>query len=66
MTEEAPDLKPCPFCGGSANLRPILANPARGSWSIFWTSCERCSAEGPTADTRADAAERWNARVVPA
>lgn len=47
---------PCPFCGSDeANLE---TNDT--SWFVF---CERCNANGPTADMVDDAIAKWNHRA---
>lgn len=51
------DLKPCPFCGSNET------DPINGD--RCWIACLTCWAEGPSADTPEDAAERWNNRSVP-
>lgn len=49
-------LNPCPFCG-SNEISPHTGNR-------FWVACLTCWAEGPSADTQAEAAERWNQRYA--
>lgn len=70
-------LKPCPFCGGPADFRVMLINPARGI-SQMKVVCTVCEVESPhglisTDEFRCDkeyfgaaelAAERWNKRAV--
>ncbi len=50
-----PDLKPCPFCGGTCTV--FTDEPA-----VFWVECDNCTARGPVADTQADARHQWNNR----
>lgn len=47
------EILPCPFCR-SDDLR--MASP-----SECWVDCQGCDAEGPTAFTKEDAAQKWNA-----
>ncbi len=46
------ELEPCPFCGSSGVLV--------GSF----VRCGKCGAVGPYGSTQAEAADRWNRRVV--
>ncbi len=51
------ELKPCPFCGGPAEVEvPTSA----GSW--FLAGCQRCSAN-TEGNSRARAIKTWNRRV---
>lgn len=54
-----PELKPCPFCGGTAALR--------GDGYLAWVVCDNCDAEGPSAVVLGQgekrAAEKWNTRA---
>lgn len=50
-------LKPCPFCGGEADLLDTL--PSGGCWC----RCDECSSDGPSGDTEADAIAAWNRRA---
>ena len=68
-------LKPCPFCGGVADFRVKLVNPARGLSQIK-VGCMDCEAESHHALINMDelkcgtdfllaakaASERWNKR----
>lgn len=58
------DLKPCPFCGGSARYD----NADCGPWE--WVECRECGAKGPEVNyNRRDecsAVAAWNARDQPA
>ena len=47
-------LLPCPFCGGTPYVND----------NDIWTYMEcECGAQGPQADTKAEAREVWNSRV---
>lgn len=54
-------LKPCPFCGGFTLRIEEHGRFAAGAWVV----CEHCWAEGPAAQTKERAAERWNAAPRP-
>lgn len=47
-------IKPCPFCGGDANIT---------GEDYFWGICLDCGAEGPPHETKTTATESWNRRV---
>ena len=50
------ELKPCPFCGGEAELH--------GFHDLYWVvECVRCYASANDCDTEQDAIEAWNTRV---
>lgn len=50
-------LKPCPFCG---NNGPEFDT---GGGTCRWVICNDCGTEGPSADSKRQAAARWNERV---
>jgi len=52
-------LKPCPFCGGPAELK----NPGYEYYSPCWCKCTQCGAEGPTKSSELEAEEWWNKRI---
>ena len=52
------ELRPCPFCGGSAQK---VKSSGRWGWFV---SCA-CAAVGPSAESKAEAIEAWNRRVEP-
>ena len=57
------DLKPCPFCGGEAEIchvRDICQNPQ--DW--YWARCLSCRTSGKQHPTEAEAVEAWNTRYV--
>ena len=50
-------LKPCPFCGGEAELFGIESN------GIFYVECSNCDANN-NFDTPEKAISAWNKRVI--
>jgi Lar family restriction alleviation protein len=52
---EMPELKPCPFCGGDAEIC--------GSDDYFWVTCTSCCADVLGSPDKEEAVERWNRRV---
>ena len=48
------ELKPCPFCGGEAEIQ---------GEDYFWSECKYCSAETMGNWDVAEAIEAWNRRV---
>lgn len=70
MTKE---LKPCPFCGGEAAEddnaqvyfdRDTLAEVDYDEPDGFWIECEECGAMTGEFETRQEAIEHWNTRVL--
>ena len=59
------ELKPCPFCGGRADL--VLVDGCE-SWRAH-IECTECGAESPTVwwmddeDFKGTAVKKWNRRV---
>lgn len=53
------ELKPCPFCGGVAELKM----PGYEHYSPCWCKCTRCGAEGPTKSSEFEAEKGWNERI---
>ncbi len=53
------NLKPCPFCGGIAELKA----PGYEHYSPCWCKCTRCGAEGPTKSSELEAEKGWNERA---
>ena len=52
-------LKPCPFCGGEAQLRSQKIYKGES----FWVFCRKCfSTQEPYHLTAADAIAAWNRR----
>jgi len=52
-------LKPCPFCGKN-NLKITQDNAIEPIF--FFVICILCECEGPSRDTKKDAATKWNNR----
>jgi Lar family restriction alleviation protein len=50
------ELKPCPFCGGEAEM-------IGGSGGSYWLVCSGCSICSPMYNTSKAAIEAWNRRV---
>lgn len=60
MTRE---LKPCPFCGGEAEIHhvPDMFSPRR---NVYWGQCCSCRMSGKHHRTRQKAIVAWNTRAV--
>ena len=56
------ELKPCPFaCGGKTV--PVYDFQNYYNLPFHWkVKCEKCGAEGPTANTKQQAIDAWNKR----
>jgi Lar family restriction alleviation protein len=52
MSEE---LKPCPFCGGGADVHTTAAK------TLTWVECAECEAQ-VSGDEKSDASDKWNRR----
>lgn len=59
------DLKPCPFCGGDAEIiyRESAARPP--NWDKSFVQCRRCEAESNWEETIEQAITAWNTRHSP-
>lgn len=56
-----PDLRPCPFCGGKAELwKAHPENPKRSAWIACM---DRCAVMTKEYDTDEEAVAVWNRRV---
>lgn len=54
------DLKPCPFCGGKAEM--LTAESMNGGY-LFGIMCNDCRSRGDVYDTEAEAIAAWNSRA---
>ena len=55
------DIKPCPKCGGQAEL---ISNRALGTWGYF-VVCLDCFEKTGMCDTSEEAIARWNEKTTP-
>lgn len=53
-------LKPCPFCGGTANGHRIY--DSRRGGAVCWVRCEKCECSLNAFNSPEPAAKQWNAR----
>jgi Lar family restriction alleviation protein len=51
------ELKPCPFCGGEAEIRMVDAPE-------YTAQCTKCHAQGPSVRYRSAVASAWNTRAA--
>ena len=58
-------LKPCPFCGGKAELYKVeWKMDKRGVPSRpYWIFCTECNIATPSVGTKRAAIKRWNRRT---
>ena len=54
------ELKPCPFCGGEAEI--LTAESMHGGY-LFGIMCNDCRSRGDVFDTEAEAIKAWNTRA---
>ena len=54
------ELKPCPFCGGEAEM--LTAESMHGGY-LFGIMCNDCRSRGDVYDTEAEAIAAWNSRA---
>lgn len=52
------ELKPCPFCGGKANI-----DCGNGIYEVYYVFCKKCKTRHPNRLTREDAIKFWNRRA---
>lgn len=57
----APDLAPCPFCGGDK----VAVCQSERTDPVFWVECIRCNAEAQPSTDKAEAIAAWNTRATP-
>ena len=51
--------RPCPFCGGDQTTTWHIGHYIK-PWVV---ECWDCNAQGPHAETEAEAVDKWNARA---
>ena len=56
-------LKPCPFCGASAEYTQYSYDHPSAPCTYHLVRCTECCAKVETTTTAADAMEQWNRRV---
>lgn len=54
------ELKPCPFCGGKADIRDFTIIDSDPEIDIF---CTNCGGQTFVYKTKAEAIEAWNRRA---
>ena len=54
------ELKPCPFCGGKAEI--LTAESMHGGY-LFGIMCNDCRSRGDVYETEAEAIAAWNTRA---
>jgi len=55
--------KPCPFCGGTAQIFEWREDKAwEGHEGFGWLECSYCAARGPVSDSRRVAIKEWDVR----
>ena len=58
------ELKPCPFCGGEADIDEIAGNPDTGEPYAWGVGCKKCNI-GWYEETKEKAIAMWNRRPSP-
>ena len=56
------ELKPCPFCGGTASIRAVT--PVHDGYGGYYPMCNDCLTTGNNYSTYEKAAEAWNRRYI--
>lgn len=61
------ELKPCPFCGGTAslNIDPDGIRESEGHWWAYNAVCNKCAATTGICHSREQAISSWNTRYEP-
>lgn len=57
------NLKPCPFCGGEAEIHPSNDWDAKFTGSTYFAWCDKCETRGDYYNTEAEAIVAWNTRA---
>ena len=57
------EIKPCPFCGGKAEMTCDDAAGYMGYTSDYYVSCKKCGATGKYEKSKAKAITAWNKRT---
>ncbi len=57
------ELKPCPFCGGQAEIHPSNDWDAKFTGATFFAWCDECETRGDYYNTEAEAIAAWNTRA---
>lgn len=55
-------LKPCPFCGGPANVAELKGRLFAEGVDHFYVICTKCGTQSRIMRRRQDAVIRWNRR----
>lgn len=61
-------LKPCPFCGGAAEIRQFNNDPESPNFAAYYIECQECGASTNLRypcgeDPRPELREQWNTRA---
>ena len=59
----ATELKPCPFCGGDAEIHPSNDWDVKFLGSTYFVWCDKCETRGDYYNTEAEAIAAWNSRA---
>jgi Lar family restriction alleviation protein len=62
-TEKAPELKPCPFCGG-CKIGFAISKGSRGYPDQYDVCCDDCGASTDLFHEKIQAVEKWNTRAA--
>ena len=62
-TAAAPELKPCPFCGGNAAPEVVITHSEGCGLARYKVFCFSCGASGTVTQNQEEAAYSWNRRA---